>query len=405
MDSFLQQQVSQRSSNTDRLSSLIQQTKGLQSEEWRDDANKLFDSQLNDYSNKASEYVQNKIASTSEGAGVLTQVPHFYSLGTGFYKNVLGERGKTALDETAKGLKIVKDKVNQKIAEKSGVDVEKTIGDVKTRVNNISNQLTGEIPDNSTNLYTYRGVNTSEVPTTELRNQGMETEMRALNPFRSTDEEATREEITPVSNPQLETRNNLANIDEQTPSEIMNRGDITNTISSEERQAIRSADSRISDVEESPFEDPLSTATPVEQAAQNELVAETTELGSAPYIGTANAAAGTEGVSTFGAAGAGLAETGEEVGETGLIAGATELGAADAGLAATGVGAPLAGLLAVGGAIAFGLEELFHHSHKPKAPVMPYSTTSAALPSQYNISSTILPTGSSLQTKGGTMAF
>ncbi len=83
MDSFLREQVSQRASNSDRLNSLIQQTKGEQFEEWRDDANKLFDSQLNDYSNKASEYVQNKIASTTEGAGVLTKVPHVYSLGTG----------------------------------------------------------------------------------------------------------------------------------------------------------------------------------------------------------------------------------------------------------------------------------------------------------------------------------
>ncbi len=62
MDSFLRDQVSQRASNTDRLSSLIQQTKGEQFENWRNDANNLFDAQLNDYSNKASEYIQEKIA-------------------------------------------------------------------------------------------------------------------------------------------------------------------------------------------------------------------------------------------------------------------------------------------------------------------------------------------------------
>ncbi len=383
MDSFLRDQVSQRASNTDRLSSLIQQTKGEQFENWRNDANNLFDAQLNDYSNKASEYVQNKIASTTEGANVLTQVPHFYSLGTGFYKNVLGQRGKTAFDETAKGLKIVKDKVNSKIAEKTGVDVEKTAGNVKTRVNNIADQLEGNAPETSTRLYSYRGVQTAETPPSEMAPQSNQMLDRSNNPFR-TNVEPT-EEVMPTSNPTLETRNNLANIEEQSPEEIMRTGDINATLSAEEKQAINVAQESIPVAEEG--------------AGESGLVSNTTELGTAPYLGTANAV-GEGGTATFGGVGAG-----EAVGETGLLAGTTELGSADAALASTGVGAPLAGLIAVGGAIAFGLDELLHHSHKPKAPVMPYSTATPALSSQYNISSTILPSGSSLQARGGTMAF
>ncbi len=379
MDSFLRDQVSQRASNTDRLSSLIQQTKGEQFENWRNDANNLFDAQLNDYSNKASQYVQEKIASTTEGAGVLTQVPHFYSLGTGFYRNVLGERGKTALDETAKGLKIVKDKVNSKIAEKTGVDVEKTAGDVKTRVNNITDQLEGNTPETSTKLYQYKGVQTAETPRSEMAPQSNQMLDRSNNPFR-TNVEPT-EEVMPTSNPTLETRNNLANIEDASPEEIMRTGDINATLSAEEKQAINVAQESI----------------PVAEG-ESGLVSTTTELGSAPYLGTANAV-GKGGTATFGGA-----ATGEEISDTGLIAGATELGTADAALASTGAGAPLAGLIAVGGAIAFGLDELLHHSHKPKAPVMP-STATPALSSQYNISSTILPSGSSLQARGGTMAF
>lgn len=381
MDSLLRSQVGERASNSDRLNSLIQQTKSLDFEEWRDDANKLFDTQLNDYSNKASEYVQNKIASTTEGANVLTQVPHFYSLGTGFYKNVLGESGKTALDETAKGLKIVKDKVNQKIAEQTGVDVEKTAGDVRTRVNNIADQLEGNTPETSTRLYQYKGVQTAETPQSEMTPQTNEMLDRSNNPFR-TNVEPT-EEVMPSSNPTLETRNNLGNIETQSPDEIVRTGDINATLSAEEKQAISAADESI----------------PVAQG-ESGLVSTTTELGSAPYLGTANAVSGTEGTTTFGGAGAG-----EAVGETGLLAGTTELGSADAALAATGAGAPLAGLIAVGGAIAFGLDELLHHSHKPKAPVMPYSSATPAISTQYNLSSTILPTGSSLQTRGGTMTF
>jgi hypothetical protein len=360
MDNFMRQQISQRASNSERLSGLIQQTKGTAFEEWRDDASRLFDSQLNDYSNKASEYVQNKISSTTEGGNILTNVPHFYSLGTGFYKNVLGQKGKTALDDTAKGIDIVKNKVNQKIAEKTGVNVEKNIGNIKTRVNNITDQLQGNTPETSTKVYQYRGVQTAETPPSDLSPQTNEIRDLTNNPFRSNFE--PKEEIMRSSDPTLETRNKIGNVSER---------------------------------------DPINTSevTPVEQAAQNELVSQTTELGSAPYIGTANAVSGTEGISTFGGA-----ATGEAVGETGLLAGTTELGAADAALAATGVGAPIAGLLAVGTAITFGLAELFHHHHHPKAPVMPYSSATPALTSQYNIGSTILPTAS-LQSRQGTMSF
>ncbi len=326
--------------------------------------------------------MQNKIASTTEGAGVLTQVPHFYSLGTGFYKNVLGERGKTALDETAKGLKIVKDKVNSKIAEKTGVDVEKTAGDIKTRVNNIADQIEGETPQTSTRLYSYKGVQTAETPQSEMAPQSSQMLDRSNNPFR-TNVEPT-EEVMATSNPTLETRNNLGNIEDTSPEEIMRTGDINATLSAEEKQTINAAQESI----------------PVAEEGETGLVSTTTELGSAPYLGTASGAVGEGGTATFGGA-----ATGEAVGETGLLAGTTELGAADAALAATGAGAPLAGLIAVGGAIAFGLDELLHHSHRPKAPVMPYSTATPALPSQYNISSTILPSGSSLQARGGTMAF
>ncbi len=400
MDSFLREQVSQRASNTDRLSSLISQTKGAQFENWRDDANNLFNSQLNDYSNKASEYIQEKIADTSEGAGVLTQIPHFYDLGTGFYKNVLGERGKGVFDESAKGIKSVKDAVNQKISEKTGVDIEKTAGDIKTRVSNIADQLEGNTPETSTKLYQYKGVETAETPASEMAPHNSQMLDRSNNPFR-TNIEPTQETTPTSSNPQLETRNNLANIQDESPAEIMSRGDISASLSDEERNAIRSADSRLADVEPTPYEDPLSAPTTAAETGAEEsgLISTTTELGSAPALGVASGATGAGGTATFGGA-----ATGEAVGESGLLAGTTELGAADAALASTGAGAPLAGLIAVGGAITFGLEELLHHSHKPKAPLMPVSAN-RAIQTPYNISSTILPTGSSLQQMQGAMTF
>jgi len=393
MDNFLREQVSQRASNTDRLNNLIQQTKGEQFEEWRNDANKLFDSQLNDYSNKASEYVQQKIASTSEGAGVLTQVPHFYSLGTGFYKNVLGEQGKTALDDTARGLKIVKDKINGKVVEKTGVNIEKTAGDIKTRVNNIADQLEGNVPQSSTKLYNYKDVQTSEVPRSEMAPQTSEMLEGTNNPF-SDDFDPPEVNVVKVPegtmaissegggnitmNPDLITRNRLANVSTNTPSESVQNTEVT-PVTAEQLESDRTIKL-------------LQRQTAMKEAGLSEATTDT----SADSLGTSVYASGESGITTSGAGGTATVVDGALV-EGGLDA--------DAALAATGVGAPLAGLLAVGGAIAFGLEELFHHSHKPKAPVMPYSSSASALSSQYNISSTILPTTSSLQERAGTMTF
>ena len=380
MSSFLNDQINQRQSNSDRLNNLIQQTKGEQFEEWRNDANKLFDSQLNDYSNKASEYVQEKIASTSEGAGVLTQVPHFYSLGTGFYKNVLGEQGKTALDETAKGLKIVKDKINGKVAQKTGVNIEKTTGDIKARVNNIADQLEGNTPQSSTKLYNYNDVQTAEVPS-EMSPQSSGMLEGTNNPFRSDFEPAEIEvQNVPIdmaissegggdinTNSVLITRNRLARVSTNTPSEAVENTEVTPIKLLQRQNAMKGAG-----------------------------LTENTTNTSADALDTSIYASGESDITTSGG-----------VGTAGVVDGALVEGGldADAALAATGVGAPLAGLLAVGGAIAFGLEELFHHSHKPKAPVMPYSSAASAISTQYNIGSSVLPTGSSLQTRSGTTTF
>ena len=155
---------------------------------------------------------------------------------------------------------------------------------------------------------------------------------RSNNPFR-TNIEPTQETTPTSSNPQLETRNNLANIQDESPAEIMSRGDITASLSDEERNAIRSADSRLADVEPTPYEDPLSAPTTTAETGAEEsgLISTTTELGSAPALGVARGATGTGGITTYGGA-----ATGEAVGESGLLAGTTELGAADAAFRTAG---------------------------------------------------------------------
>ena len=57
------------------------------------------------------------------------------------------------------------------------------------------------------------------------------------NPFRQNLQPT--EERPASSDPTLETRNNLANIEEQSPEENMRTGDINATLSAEEKQAIK----------------------------------------------------------------------------------------------------------------------------------------------------------------------
>ncbi len=98
---FLQAQISQRSTNVDRLSQLINQSKSFDYENWVEASNKTFQEQLTKYSDLGQKAVSEKIASEGEAIGAFTGAPAAYKLGTAFYKYGLGETGKGFFDRGA----------------------------------------------------------------------------------------------------------------------------------------------------------------------------------------------------------------------------------------------------------------------------------------------------------------
>lgn len=98
---FLQAQISQRSTNVDRLSQLINQGKNFDYENWKEGADKTFQEQLTKFSDLGQRAVSEKIASEGEAIGAFTGAPAAYKLGTGFYKYGLGESGKGFFDRGA----------------------------------------------------------------------------------------------------------------------------------------------------------------------------------------------------------------------------------------------------------------------------------------------------------------
>jgi len=98
---FLQSQISQRSTNVDRLSQLINQSKNFDYENWVEASNKTFQEQLTKYSDLGQKAVSEKIASEGEAIGAFTGAPAAYKLGTAFYKYGLGETGKGFFDRGA----------------------------------------------------------------------------------------------------------------------------------------------------------------------------------------------------------------------------------------------------------------------------------------------------------------
>lgn len=98
---FLQAQISQRSTNVDRLSQLINQGKNFDYENWKEGADKTFQEQLTKFSDLGQRAVSEKIASEGEAIGAFTGAPAAYKLGTGFYKYGLGEKGQAFFDRGA----------------------------------------------------------------------------------------------------------------------------------------------------------------------------------------------------------------------------------------------------------------------------------------------------------------
>ncbi len=137
-DSFLAQQIQQRSSNVSRLQDLITSNKNMFSEEWKETAQKDFQQGLDKYSTQLQNAVGQEIANKSEAVGILAGTPAFYSIGTGTYKNLLSKEGKKSVDNIARNI--------AKQAEPAKQYVSEALGEAKDELSNIqqrANQMLG----------------------------------------------------------------------------------------------------------------------------------------------------------------------------------------------------------------------------------------------------------------------
>ncbi len=211
MNDFLRSQVSQRASNSDRVSQLISQSKGNQFEAWREDADKLFQSKLQQYSDDLQGNLQKELSAKSEGVGILTSVPDIYKLGQGGYKNVLGSYGKGVFDRSAVELNKGKDKVNSFIERKVGVNVEKGAKNISNRVGQIKDQLNGKPRQLDMGV----PVQAERTEPRQASEDMSSITRRATEPGGENRAVYTQEQGI-VSNPEIETRDAMANVSTKT---------------------------------------------------------------------------------------------------------------------------------------------------------------------------------------------
>ena len=383
MDSFLSEQIGQRASNTNRLKDLISSNKNRFESEWKNVANEKFQTGLSEYTAKLQNSVANDIANQAEITGVLSNVPTFYSLGQGTYKNILSKGGKEIFDKQAK--RYIDN--NKSLIDEYNV-FEKKVGDVASKVtdkiNNIKSVINKKAEQVLGNVDEVRGNVTDTLDDLMLggeQNEIMESGQRLYST-------GVQEVSRPTSSLELGDLTNTTRpqVNEPEPMELsepIETGDVSNLLSTDEESAIENVnipiDENIPDPLTTPSTEPVAVEPTVEPAAA--------------VGGEEAAAAGVVGEEAAGAASAAGAAGG---GEAATVAAA----------AALGPGAALLGAGFAAAAIGYSIYDLFtHHSHKPKKVFRDPTTILPAIQSSYNISKTILPSSVQTLASGGTMSF
>ena len=380
MDSFLSEQIGQRASNTNRLKDLISSNKNRFESEWKNVANEKFQTGLSEYTAKLQNSVANDIANQAEITGVLSNVPTFYSLGQGTYKNILSKGGKEIFDKQAK--RYIDN--NKRLIDDYNV-FEKKVGDVASKVtdkiNNIKSVINKKAEQVLGNVDEVRGNVTDTLDDLMLggeQNEIMESGQRLYST-------GVQEVSRPTSSLELGDFTNTPRpqVNEPEPmqlSEPIETGDVSNLLSTDEQSAIENVNIPIDESVPDPLTTPSTEPVAVEPTV--EPVAATS--------GEEAAAAGTIGEEAVGA--------GISGGETGATVAASA--------AALGPGAALLGAGFAAAAIGYSIYDLFtHHSHKPKKVFRDPTTILPAIQSSYNISKTILPSSVQTLASGGTMSF
>ena len=380
MDSFLSEQIGQRASNTNRLKDLISSNKNRFESEWKNVANEKFQTGLSEYTAKLQNSVANDIANQAEITGVLSNVPTFYSLGQGTYKNILSKGGKEIFDKQAK--RYIDN--NKSLIDEYNV-FEKKVGDVASKVtdkiNNIKSVINKKAEQVLGNVDEVRGNVTDTLDDLMLggeQNEIMESGQRLYST-------GVQEVSRPTSSLELGDLTNTARpqVNEPEPMELsepIETGDVSNLLSTDEQSALENVNIPIDESVPDPLTTPSTEPVAVEPTVES-------------------AAAGGEETAAAGA-------IGEEAGAIGATGVSGSEAATVAAAASLGPGAALLGAGFAAAAIGYSIYDLFtHHSHKPKKVFRDPTTILPAIQSSYNISKTILPSSVQTLASGGTMSF
>ena len=379
MDSFLSEQIGQRASNTNRLKDLISSNKNRFESEWKNVANEKFQTGLSEYTAKLQNSVANDIANQAEITGVLSNVPTFYSLGQGTYKNILSKGGKEIFDKQAK--RYIDN--NKRLIDDYNV-FEKKVGDVTSKVtdkiNNIKSVINKKAEQVLGNVDEVRGNVTDTLDDLMLggeQNEIMESGQRLYST-------GVQEVSRPTSSLELGDLTNTARpqVNEPEPMELsepIETGDVSNLLSTDEQSALENINIPIDESVPDPLTTPSTEPVAVEPTVES------------------SAAIGEESAAVSGAIG--------EEAVSGAIGG-SEAATVAASAATLGPGAALLGAGFAAAAIGYSIYDLFtHHSHKPKKVFRDPTTILPAIQSSYNISKTILPSSVQTLSSGGTMSF
>lgn len=123
MTDILSRQIQQRADNSSRLSQLISATKGKAFEEHQDDVQNQFNDQVNKYTSKVNEFVQEKLQGHEEAVSAIISTPMAYSFGKKSAKNATylydnSDKIKTKVLDDIKKASKVKDDIAEKISGK-----------------------------------------------------------------------------------------------------------------------------------------------------------------------------------------------------------------------------------------------------------------------------------------------
>jgi uncharacterized protein with von Willebrand factor type A (vWA) domain len=140
MTDILSRQIQQRADNSSRLSQLINATKGKQFEEHQTNVEDQFNDQVNKYTSKVNEFVQERLAEHEEAATAILNAPIAYSFGKKSAKNAQylydnSDKIKTKVLDDIKKAGKVKDDIAEKISGK----VSELRQGLEERVNSIKN--------------------------------------------------------------------------------------------------------------------------------------------------------------------------------------------------------------------------------------------------------------------------